>query len=72
MEAAIRKWVAKVDPEQNPLYRELKAQIEETKGTTQTSIMISNSEGLSADQIHHWFPDMEVSWKNNHIHIRWA
>jgi hypothetical protein len=72
MEAAIRKWVAKVDPEQNPLYRELKAQIEETKGTTQTSIMISNSEGLSADQIHHWFPEMEVKWdKDNHIHIRW-
>ena len=53
------------------LYRELKKQIEETKGTSQTSIMIADSAWMSADQIHHWFPDMEVSWKNNHIHIRW-
>jgi hypothetical protein len=55
----------------NPLYVELKKQIEDAKGTTYTSIMIDNSETLSADQIHQWFPDMEVSWKNNHIHIRW-
>ena len=55
----------------NPLYLELKKQIDDAKGTTYTSIMIDNSSGLSADQIHRWFPDMEVSWKNNHIHIRW-
>lgn len=61
-----------VRDETNPLYQILKKHIEETKGTSQTSIMIDNSEGLSADQIHRWFPDMEVKWdKNNHIHIRW-
>ena len=68
------KTFAEIEPEKtsNPLYQTLKKEIEETKGTTQTSIMISNSEGMSADQIHHWFPDMEVKWdKSNNIHIRW-
>ena len=55
----------------NPLYIELKKQIEDAKAEGNTGVMIANSETLSADQIHQWFPDMEVSWKNNHIHIRW-
>lgn len=54
------------------LYELLKKEIEETKGTSQTSIKIANSSHLSADQIHGWFPDLEVKWDaNNHIHIRW-
>jgi aspartyl aminopeptidase len=57
----------------NPLYTELTKQIEEAKAEGKLAIMISNSETLSADQIHRWFPDMEVKWdKDNHIHIRWA
>ena len=75
MEKSIQNWVnevvAKADAKRN-LYETLKREIEETKGTTQTSIMIANSEGMSADQIHAWFPDLEVKWdKDNHIHIRW-
>ena len=57
----------------NPLYTELTKQIEEAKAEGKLAIMISNSETLSADQIHQWFPHMEVKWdKDNHIHIRWA
>jgi len=56
----------------NPLYTELTKQIEEAKAEGKLAIMISNSETLSADQIHQWFPDMEVKWdKDKHIHIRW-
>jgi hypothetical protein len=56
----------------NPLHTELTKQIEEAKSEGKTSVMISNSETLSADQIHRWFPDMEVKWdKDNRIHIRW-
>lgn len=57
----------------NPLYVELKKEIEAAKAAGMFAVMISNSENLSADQIHRWFPDMEVKWdKYNHIHIRWA
>jgi hypothetical protein len=50
----------------------LTAEIALAKQGTQTSIMIADSAGMSADQIHKWFPDMEVKWdKENHIHIRW-
>jgi hypothetical protein len=56
----------------NPLHTELTKQIEEAKSEGKTSVMISNSETLSADQIHKWFPTMEVKWDmDNHIHIRW-
>jgi len=77
MEAAIRRVTDKVlaemeaETKSNALYRELKTQIEETKGTTQTAIMIADSAWMSADQIHTWFPELEVSWKNNAIYIRW-
>jgi hypothetical protein len=54
------------------LYRELKKQIELARTEGKDGIQIADSAWMSADQIHHWFPDMEVSWKNNHIHIRWA
>jgi hypothetical protein len=54
------------------LYTELKRNIEEAKTEGKTSVMIENSTGLSADQIHQWFPTMEVKWDaNHHIHIRW-
>jgi aspartyl aminopeptidase len=57
----------------NVLYTELTREIETAKSEGKTSVMISNSETLSADQIHTWFPDMEVKWDTeNHIHIRWA
>lgn len=54
------------------LYEVLKDEIELAQKEGKTSVMISNSSGMSADQIHRWFPDMEVKWdKENHIHIRW-
>lgn len=77
MEASIRRFTNKVlaemesETKSNAVYQELKKQIEETKRTTQTSIMIADSAWMSADQIHHWFPELEVSWKNGNIHIRW-
>lgn len=55
----------------NALYLELKKQIEDAKAEGNTGIMIANSETLSADQIHRWFTDMEVGWKNDRIYIRW-
>jgi hypothetical protein len=58
--------------ETHPLYIQLKAEIELAKKEAKHAVMIDNSEALSADQIHRWFPDLEVSWKNNHIHVRWA
>ncbi len=54
------------------LYQVLKDEIELAQKEGKTSVMISNSSEMSADQIHRWFPDMEVKWdKDNHIHIRW-
>ena len=54
------------------LYQTLKSEIELAQKEGKGSIMISNSSGMSVDQIHRWFPEMEVKWdKENHIHIRW-
>ena len=54
------------------LYQTLKSEIELAQKEGKGSVMISNSSGMSADQIHRWFPEMEVKWdKENHIHIRW-
>jgi hypothetical protein len=55
------------------LYAELKKNVEEAQAEGKHGIMIANSETMSADQIHKWFPNMEVKWDTeNHIHIRWA
>ena len=55
------------------LYQTLKSEIELAQKEGKVGIMIANSSGMSADQIHHWFPEMEVKWdKDNHIHIRWG
>lgn len=53
------------------LYRELKKQIELARTEGKDGIQITDSAWMSADELHKWFPNMEVSWKNNHIHIRW-
>jgi len=61
-----------MEVQMNLLHTELTTAIDEAKTEGKTSIMISNSSTLSADQIHRWFPEMEVKWdKDNHIHIRW-
>jgi NAD(P)H-hydrate repair Nnr-like enzyme with NAD(P)H-hydrate epimerase domain len=57
----------------SPLYAELKTNIEQAQKEGKTAVCIDNSSGLSADQIHAWFPHMEVKWdKTNRITICWA
>jgi hypothetical protein len=57
----------------NPLHTELTKQMEEAKAEGRDGVLIANSETLSADQIHRWFPAMEVKWTTtNQIQIRWS
>jgi hypothetical protein len=58
--------------ESNPLYIQLKAEIDVARAEGKDGVQIANSEGMSVDQIHRWFPDMDVGWRRNHIQIRWA